>query len=472
MQNRRLVINTIYYTIGEILPRIIGFFLLPLLTHYLTPAEYGIYSYTNTVMLFTFALSTLSLNTFLLRNYYKEERPEDKRRIIGNIFLLMLLTNAGVTALELLLFPGLLVWLKTGIPFRPYFLLAIVNNFMEGITVIPLIIYRIRQDARMFVLLSAGRVFLQFGLTAVLLTRWHYGLTGVYLARTFVGIPFTLLYLGIIYRNAFFRIDRLQMLKALRFSLPLLPGVLSYLFITTFDRMVLEKNVGLRSLGLYSTAATLALAVNIITQGLYRAFEQKIFEKHGRPEYETVMDGLHRYFLAALLAGGFVVSLFSREIFLFFTAPEFRPAYRLVPLLIVPVILNGLITFLNVLVIAEQRQTVITQGMSISLVVAIPATFGFIWLWGVYGAILSSAISFGIVVGYYLFKLRLKHPHVLAWGSLLLLLVGICQGVQWLDVGLVPMLFIKVGLAAGYLGLCAFCFKIRLTETGARGAIY
>jgi O-antigen/teichoic acid export membrane protein len=464
MQNRRLVINTIYYTIGEILPRLIGFLLLPLITRYLTPAEYGIYSYTNTVMLFSFALSTLSLNTFLLRNYYKEETPEGRRRIIGNIFLLMLLTNAAVSALELLIFPGVLSWLKTGIPFSPYFVLAIVNNFIEGIAVVPLIIYRLRQDARTFVFLSAGRVFLQFGLTAILLTRWHFGLTGVYLARTFVGIPYMLLFLGIVYRNARFLPDRQQMRKALRFSLPLLPGVLSYLFITTFDRMVLEKHVGLGALGLYSTAATLALALNIIAQGLYRSFEQKLFEKHGKPEYETVMDGLHRYYLTALLAGGFLLSLFSREIFLFFTSPGFRPAYRLVPLLIVPVILNGLITFLNVLVIAEQRQTLVTQGMSLSLVITFPATVWLIRLWGVYGAILSSALSFGIVVFYYLIRLRLKRPHVLAWGSLLLLLVGVCQGIQWLDLSLVPMLLIKLGLAAGYLRLCIFLFKINLLK--------
>lgn len=472
MQKRPLVINSIYYTIGEILPRVIGFFLLPLVTHYLTPAEYGIYSYTNTVMIFSLALCTLSLNTFLLRNYYKENTPEDKQRIIGNVFLLMLLTNIVVTVLELLLFPGALSLLKIGIPFRPYFLLAIVNNFMEGITVIPLVIYRIRQNARMFVLLSGSRIFLQFALTALLLSRWHYGLVGVFLARTFVGIPFTLLFLWIIYRNALFRPDTQQMRKALRFSLPLLPGVLSYLLITTFDRMVLEKHIGLSSLGLYSTAATLALALNFIITGLYRAFEQKLFENHGRPGYEAVMDELYRYFLAILLGGGFLVSLFSREIFQFFTSADFRPAYKLVPLLVIPVILNGLITFLNVLVIAEQRQTLVTKGTFWSLLVSIPATLGFIRLWGVYGAILSSGLSFGIVVFYNLYHLRLRRPYVLTWSFFLLLLLGVCEGMQLVNLPLGAMLLVKIMLAIGYLGLCAFCFRIKLTLHKQPGAAH
>jgi O-antigen/teichoic acid export membrane protein len=462
MQNRRLIINSIYYTIGEILPRIAGFFLLPLLTRYLTPAEYGIFSYTNTVMVFAFALSTLSLNTFLLRNYYKEETQQDRQRIVGNIFVLMLIANAGVSLLEILVFPGALAGLKIGIPFRPFFLLAIVNNFMEGISVVPLIIFRIRQNARVFVLINAVRVFLQLLVTALLLTRWHFGLLGVYWARILVGIPFTLIFLGVVYRHAIFRPDPAQMRKALRFSMPLLPGVLFYLFIASFDRVVLEKNVGLELLGLYSTAATLALALNIVVQGLYRAFEPNIFAKHGQPGYQQMTDELYRYFLACLLGAGFLVSIFSREIFLFFTSPRFLPAHLFVPLLVAPVVLNGLITFLTVLVVAEQRQTVITRGMFLSLVVTLPATLGLIRVWGVYGAIVSSVLSFGIVVFFYLHQLRLKQSYVLTWGGLLLLLMAICQGVQLLDLPIVAMIGIKLGLSLGYLALCVYCFRLRL----------
>jgi len=462
MHKRRLVINSIYYTVGEVLPRIVGFFLLPLLTRWLTPAEYGINSYTNTVMLFSLAVSTLSLNTFLLRNYYKEGAGIDKKRIIGNIFLMMLLANGIVTGLELLLFPAALVWLKIGIPFHPFFLLAILNNFMEGISVIPLVIYRIRQNARTFVLINAGRVLLQFAATVLLLGYWHRGLVGVYWARIIASIPFTLLFLGIVYRNAIFRPNVEQMRKALRFSLPLLPGVLSYLFIITFDRVVLEKNVGLDSLGLYSTAATLSLALNIVVQGLYRAFEQKVFEKHGQPEYERVIDELYRYFIACLLGAGFLVSLFSREVFLFITSARFQSAYTLVPLLTVPVILNGFITFLSVLVIAQQRQTVITRGTVLSLIVTIPATLVLIRWWGVYGAILSSALSFGIVVFFYLYHLRLARSYILSWGSLLLVLVVSCQAMQRVNLPLVPMIGIKLALSAGFAACCLIRFRIRL----------
>src|SRR5260370_37101616 len=130
-----------------------------------------------------------------------------------------------------------------------------------------------------------------------------------------------------------------------------------------------SKSVGLGLLGLYSTAATLALALNIIIQGLYRAFEQNIFEKHGQPGYHQVTDELYRYFLACLLGAGFLVSIFSRVIFLFFTSREFLPAHRFVPLLAVSAILRELLTFLRVMRVVNTRQAVIyrVQVMSYAI---------------------------------------------------------------------------------------------------------
>jgi O-antigen/teichoic acid export membrane protein len=199
----------------------------------------------------------------------------------------------------------------------------------------------------------------------------------------------------------------------------------------------------------------------MIAQGLYRGFEQKIFEKHGLPEYPQLMDELYRYFLFCLLGAGFLLSIFSREVFLLFTSPSFLPAYRLVSLLVVPVILNGLITFLTVLVIADQRQTVVTRGTLLSLAVTLPATLGLIRLWGVYGAILSSALSFGIVVAYYLHRLQLKRSYVLSWIPLLALLPVINLVMELLHLSLLPMILLKLGLAAVYLGGCALRFRIK-----------
>lgn len=464
MRNKQLVVNSLYYTIGEVLPRIIGFFLLPVLTRCLTPAEYGINSYTNTVMLFSFALSSLSLNTYLLRNYYKEDSEEDKRSLTGNVFVWMLLANTLLTGLEYLLFPPALRALSIGIPFHPFFELAICNNFLEGLSIVPLILFRVWKDARTFVLINATKTLFQFVLTYILLTKAQQGLTGVYLARLWINIPYTILFLGIVYRHARIRLNTAGLRTALRFSLPLLPGALSYLFISSFDRLVLEKNIGLGSLGLYSSAATLSLALNIIVQGLYRSFEQKIFEKHGSPEYANVQDNLYKYFILCLFTGGFMLSLYSKDIFVLFTTQQFMEAYRLVPLLAIPVILSGLSTLLGTFLIADHRQHLITRATGLSVLLTIAGNLALIPVIGVYGAILSSTLSYGAICLFYLRHAGLKHHYGFHCLGLLALSLSASLGLSAFDMPVFLSLLVKTIAVVLFFGLCAALLRIRLTR--------
>jgi O-antigen/teichoic acid export membrane protein len=464
MRNRKLVVNSIYYTIGEILPKVIGFFLLPLLTKYLSPADYGINSYTNTVMLFSFAFSSLSLNTFLLRNYYKEENIDERKKIIWSVFSLSLATNAVVSGIELVVFPWLLSTWKIAVPFYPFFLLAILNNFLEGFSIIPLVLYRIRQNARLFVTINASKTILQFALTYVLLTSCHYGLVGVYLARLAVNIPYTLLFLVIVYQASIRRVDVQQIRRGLTFSLPLLPGALSFLFISTFDRIVLERTIGLTALGLYAVASTLALTLNVIVQGLYKTFEQKLFEKHGTPAYGQVADTLYKYFIVCLTTGGFVLSLYSKEVFLLFTSHRYLLAYEMVPLLTVSVVVAGISTFLGTLLIAEHQQKVITKATLVSVLLTFAGTLSLIRLFGAYGAILTSIASFLCLYVIYLWQLRLKNHYIAPTLLLLASIPALCYGINRFDLPLLGSMAIKAVLSVLFFGGCLALFKVRLSR--------
>jgi O-antigen/teichoic acid export membrane protein len=64
-----LVKNTTIYAIGDIAPRLLGFISFPILTQFLTPAEYGIVNYVNTVNTFLTIVGFLCLNTYYLVYY-------------------------------------------------------------------------------------------------------------------------------------------------------------------------------------------------------------------------------------------------------------------------------------------------------------------------------------------------------------------------------------------------------------------
>jgi len=102
--SKKVIRNISFYTIGSIIPKAIGFFLLPIFTRYLSPAEYGIINYTESVTLFLFAITILSLNTYLLRYVFDYKKEEDRKKLIGNVFLFITIINCIMLAMELILF--------------------------------------------------------------------------------------------------------------------------------------------------------------------------------------------------------------------------------------------------------------------------------------------------------------------------------------------------------------------------------
>src|SRR5436305_12773660 len=78
--------NVVLYTVGEIIPKVLSFLLLPILTKYLSTSDYGISSYINTIATFLYVLTTLSINSYVLRTYYKVNSAFEKKKLIGNIF--------------------------------------------------------------------------------------------------------------------------------------------------------------------------------------------------------------------------------------------------------------------------------------------------------------------------------------------------------------------------------------------------
>ena len=392
--SQKLVKSTIYYSIGEIVPRIISFLLLPILTKYLTADEYGIVSYTNSVMTFVFVIATLSLNTFVLRHYYSSKDENSRKELIGSTFLFIFGFNCILIVLQMLFFPMLINIFNVNIPFKPYFQLAILNNFFDVISIIPLVLYRVKENAKGFLMLSLSRTLLQFLMVYILVVIYNKGLLGSYYARLVINIPFMFIYFYMIYKNSIFKINFKLIREALHFTLPILPGSLAFLFVSLSDRVILERYISLDQLGVFSVAITLATVLNIVIQALYKTFEPILFKEYFNENFQEINLKLYKFYLLALFAGAFGTSIFSREFFAIATSGVFREGYKLVPLFIVSVIIAGINTYLNVLMIANKKQKIVSFVSIISAIISVVLNLILIPYYGCYGAIIASAASF------------------------------------------------------------------------------
>ena len=98
-------LDTLYYTIGNIFSTFLTFVTLPILTKLISPEQFGIFNYTNPLKSFLFTLTFLSLNTFLLRYYFKLKTDLEKKILFGTIFTFLLYFSTALLIAELLIFP-------------------------------------------------------------------------------------------------------------------------------------------------------------------------------------------------------------------------------------------------------------------------------------------------------------------------------------------------------------------------------
>jgi O-antigen/teichoic acid export membrane protein len=204
-----------------------------------------------------------------------------------------------------------------------------------------------------------------------------------------------------------------------------LPGSISYILISLSDRVVLERYISLEKIGIYSVASTLALALNIVVQALYKTIEPVLFREYAGANFPSVNAMLYKTYLCAIFIGAFGVAIFSREIFVIATSDDFLVGYKIVPGLVLSVVIAGINIYLAMLLITENKQKYVSLVTILSGIVSIMLNLILIPFMGYYGAVITSIVSFLIVNIICHYKIYIENRYIVSQLILMVLIVGV-----------------------------------------------
>lgn len=345
-------------------------------------------------MVFLFVISSLSLNTFLLRGYFECKTELEKQKLIGNVFSIIVIFNLLILLLGFLLGPLLVKYAHLQIPFYPYFSISLFINFFEVVSIVPMVIYRVKENARYYVLINVTKSLIIFITTYLLIVRYKWGLSGNFYGRLYVNIIFAIIYILIVYRNAILNLNISQIKKGLKFSLPLLPGAIGYLFISMSDRIILERFVTLSQIGIYSVAYTLAYSVSIVIQSGYRAFEPEIFKQYGSANFKVFIEKIQRVFMFVVFVFAATLSVFAKDVLRIMTKGDFINGYLIIPIILLGVILTAQNAILGSVIIAEKNTKLSSSSTIAGGAVSIIFNLMLVPYYGIYCAAIASFIAY------------------------------------------------------------------------------
>ena len=279
------------------------------------------------------------------------------------------------------------------VPWNPYFRLAFIINFLDCMSIIPMVIYRVRQEALKFVTLGISRTILTVLLTLYFVVNLKKGLIGTFQAQLYVLIPYSVIYLWVIQNYGRWHINWNYVKEGLFFCAPLIPGAICYQMLSVSDRVILERNVGLDQLGIYNVACQMALALNIVIQSGYRAIEPELFKRYGKEGFFEFIKKTQSIFFSAIYIGAFALCLFSQEIFHIMTSEAFHKGYWLVPALMVGVIMTGQNVIYSGILQGEKRTKIIGLATLIGAIASVLTNVILVPIYGVYAASFASALS-------------------------------------------------------------------------------
>lgn len=266
----QVIRSLIIYLGGSVLNKAIPFILLPVLTKYLSPEEYGLLSIFQLMISISTAFVGMAVHTNISKNFFRYSKQQISL-MIGNILIILFLTT-------LIYFVIIL-----NISFYHQVIFSVPSNwvtiipmlsFMFMINTLNLTILRNQEKVYLFGLYEVINTAINMGATILLLVMYHYGwyarAGGIIIAYT-VFFIISLLHMN---RNGFIvlRYDRDVIKKILKLSVPLIPHVVGGIIISLSDRFFIEKMVSLEMVGIYSVGYMFGMVVVLFTDAFLKAW--------------------------------------------------------------------------------------------------------------------------------------------------------------------------------------------------------
>lgn len=334
--SQKIFNNSLLYALGTVLSKAVGFFLVPIYTYNMTKEAYGA---ATTIISFvsTFGVVViLALRAAMIR-FYNDYTEEQRRRFVGTIVTFVLL-NAGVLCLILcLVHRWYMPVLFKGMDFFPCVFWGVLALGMEGVYLVYQSLLQAKQDGKGYSLNSIVYLFFH-GLTVVVFVAvLKMDVLGVVLACFVTNACFAAYGLFRMLRQGHMVLclDKAELKKALKYSLPILPHNLANDLNNYSVKLIIGNFLNYALSGLYTLASQFATIVNLVQSSVNLAFrpwfiEQMQAGEEGRSQIKHMSCMIMALF--SFCAVG--VALFSKEIVLIMAEAAYAEAWKMVPVFI------------------------------------------------------------------------------------------------------------------------------------------
>lgn len=384
------------YLLGNLLNKATPFLLLPILTVYLTPSDYGVLSIFQVSLSLIFAACGMSLHLNITKSFFIVPKV-DIASLVSNCLLVLLISCLVFLFVIFVMFYGEndffgvpISWLLV-IPFIAFFNMCIV---------IAQSIIRNLERPLLFVSFEASMMAVNVILSLFLIIIWGLEWEGRAIGILAPIILFAVLSLYFMLRTQWlsFNCDMTRIKSILKVSVPLLPHAIASMIITVSDRFFISEMVGNDAVGIYTVGYSFGMVVALITDAFIKAwspwFYKNILINKSSVKIQIVRNSF--FYIIGLCIFVFIYA-YMAEILLPYVIDEryFEATDYLFGICFSYLIFGIYQIFFPYLVFANKTHFVSIASISAAIVNVI-LNFYFIPIYSTMGAVYSSVIAYSL----------------------------------------------------------------------------
>ena len=393
---RNLTKSSLIYGLGSVAAPIVGFFLLPVYTRFLTPSDYGILETLSATTSIISIFLIFGMDSSLFRFYFESKVNRDQRRVLGttSIFLwaLAILVTAGLAAnagsISQLLFrqTGLVRVLDV----------AFLSAAVAAILKIPMLVFRIHNQPVRYATISLVQTLLTASLCVLFVVGLKAGVLGIMVGTLVAATVATLAAYYLVRAEMSYSFSFGLLKSMLRYSSPVLLAGLALWVSNLSDRYFLLAYSTTTELGLYSVGNKFASAVGLAISAFTLAWPQAAFSvlDQDQETRNRLYSRALTYFVFAGCSIVLVLSLFGDQLVALMTTPEFFEGASVIPILGLGLVFNGCYTIFATGMNITKKMGRIFLVTGIPAVLNLALNYLLIPPYGMIGAAWSTLVSY------------------------------------------------------------------------------
>lgn len=390
------------YAIGNLGSKLITFMLVPLYTHYITNTdEFGYYDICLTVIFLFIPFVTLQLRDGAFRFLLDCNTKRDKAQIVSFVYR-TLITSISISAII-----ALIISFFIKVEYLWYSLLLLcVMSFYEVITQVT----RGLGYTKVFVTTGIISSFCIGIFSILFVVLLNMGITGIFLANILARIV-ALIYIEMrikIIANYFHFNIKNRALKRdiLKYSLPLLPGVICWWLTGSSDRFFIEHYLGLSYNGIYVVALRFTSILQTLVTIFYQAWQEtaiRQYESKDRNKFFSDMFNGYIYILSIILL---LYSFGLKLNYFWLIDKSYQESVNYIYLMGVSTMLFAIAAFLDMGYQCARDTARTLPAIILASIVNVVMNYFMVQKFGIYGVITTSIVTYGVLLAYRLHDMR------------------------------------------------------------------